>query len=188
MNNYRTIIRVVVAALAMTAAGSAVADGVPDYVRCLTGETRSARCAVAIRNWWQHYPTVVEAARAEGIDPALLLAVVAVESRFNNQAVSPVGARGLAQIMPTTGRALGVADEAWLHHPATNLRASARYLSQMWWQFKDWRLAIAAYNAGPGAVQKYRGIPPYAETQTYVDDVIWVYRVIRLRDRSLAKT
>ncbi len=183
----KQVIRAVGLAVAICVSGSAFAGNVPDYVRCLTGDTKSARCDTAIRNWWQHYPTVVDAAKSEGIDPALLLAVVAVESRFNNQAVSPVGARGLAQIMPMTGRTLGVADEAWLHHPSTNLRASARYLSQMWWQFKNWELALAAYNAGPGAVQKYRGIPPYAETRAYVADVIWVYRVIRLRDQSLAK-
>lgn len=146
---------------------------------CLTGKVQSASCATTIKNYWQHNATIIRAAKEEGIEPELLLSVVAIESRFNHQAISPKGARSLAQIMPTTGYALGVSNDAWLMDPYVNLRAGARYLAMMWRQFGDWRLAIAAYNAGPGAVQRYRGIPPYQETQAYVQDVLWMYALIK---------
>lgn len=155
------------------------AAGNYELAQCLTGQIKSIACDRTIKRYWQHQPTVLAAARAEGIDPALLMAVAAIESRFNHEAVSPKGARGLTQVMPMTGAELGVNDERWLVYPETNLRLGARYLATQWRQFGNWELALAAYNAGPGAVQKYRGIPPYAETQSYVREVLWMYRLMR---------
>lgn len=117
-------------------------------------------------------------ARGYGLDPDLLIALVWVESRFCVNAVSPKGATGLGQIMPGTGRAMGIAEQH-LRDPQWNLWGSARYLRQQWDTFQDWRLALAAYNAGPGAVRKYRGVPPYPETQKYVRDVLWVYQWLK---------
>ena len=90
------------------------------------------------------------------------------KSRFSPAARSSKGAIGLAQLMPDTARGLGVNP----HDPKQNLDGGARYLSQQYRRFGDWRLALAAYNAGPEAVEKYRGIPPYAETQQYVKTIL----------------
>jgi hypothetical protein len=98
----------------------------------------------------------------------LFLAQINQESRFNPQAVSPVGAIGLGQIMPGTAKELGVDPT----DPMQNLEGSARYLSQQYKRFGDWGTALAAYNAGPGAVSKYGGIPPYKETQNYVRTIL----------------
>jgi soluble lytic murein transglycosylase-like protein len=73
---------------------------------------------------------------------------------------------------------MGIAEQR-LREPQWNLWGSARYLRQQWDTFQDWRLALAAYNAGPGAVRKYRGVPPYPETQKYVRDVLWVYQWLK---------
>lgn len=152
----------------------------PSVELCLAGHIRSANCDATIRNFYQHEPAITQAALAEGIDPALLKAMVAVESRYNSQAVSPKGALGLMQVMPGTGSKLGVPSPSTeLRHPGWNLAAGARYIAQMWMQFRDWRLALAAYNAGPGAVLAYRGIPPYPETVAYVQDVLHLYRAFK---------
>ncbi len=108
------------------------------------------------------------AARRHGIPEDLFLRLVAQESRFNPKALSHKGAIGLAQLMPGTAKVLGVDP----HDPQQNLEGGARYLAQQYRTFKSWRLALAAYNAGPQAVQKYDGIPPYKETQNYVR-IIW---------------
>lgn len=121
---------------------------------------------------------IAAAAARYGHQTNLLRAIVHVESRFNAAAVSPKGAIGLMQVMPATATGLGVADPATrLFDPAVNLDAGARLLRQLLDQFKDRpELAIAAYNAGPGAVLKHgRGIPPYPETQAYVRDVTAEY-------------
>jgi hypothetical protein len=119
-----------------------------------------------------------EVARASadfGVDAALLRAIMHAESAFNPMAISNKGAQGLMQLMPGTASDLGVVNA---FDAAENIRGGARYLSQMLRHFNgDERLATAAYNAGPGAVQKYAGVPPYAETQVYVE------RVATLRDR-----
>jgi soluble lytic murein transglycosylase-like protein len=122
------------------------------------------------------YKTEIAAAAADfGVDGALLRAVIHAESAFNPMALSNKGAQGLMQLMPGTAGDLGVIDA---FDAAQNIRGGARYLSQLLKDFNgDTQLATAAYNAGEGAVQKYRGVPPYDETQLYVQ------RVSTLRDR-----
>jgi hypothetical protein len=102
-----------------------------------------------------------------GISPALLAAVAKTESGFNSSAVSSSGAVGLMQFMPATAKGLGV-DAT---DPASSIDGAARYLSSLTEQFGSTPLALAAYNAGPGTVQRYGGIPPYGETTSYVQKV-----------------
>jgi soluble lytic murein transglycosylase-like protein len=104
------------------------------------------------------------AANRYGIPSGLFLRLVQQESGWNPGAVSPKGAIGLAQLMPQTARVLGVDP----HDPAQNLEGGARYLRQQYDRFGNWRLALAAYNAGPEAVERHGGIPPYRETRNYV--------------------
>jgi soluble lytic murein transglycosylase-like protein len=109
-----------------------------------------------------------EAARRHGVPEDLFLRLVQQESGFNATAKSHKGALGLAQLMPGTARLLRVNP----HDPYENLEGGARYLKQQYRAFGNWKHALAAYNAGPEAVRKYGGIPPYAETKNYVR-VIW---------------
>lgn len=109
-----------------------------------------------------------DAARRHGVPEDLFLRLVQQESGWNNGAVSPKGALGLAQLMPETAALLGV-DPA---DPEQNLEGGARYLRMQFNEFGTWPLALAAYNAGPGAVDEHGGIPPFAETENYVE-VIW---------------
>lgn len=109
-----------------------------------------------------------EAARRHGVPEDLFLRLVQQESGWNATAVSHKGATGLAQLMPATADRLGV-DE---NDPHQNLDGGARYLRMMFDRFGDWRLALAAYNAGPEAVEKYGGVPPYAETANYVKRIL----------------
>ena len=108
------------------------------------------------------------AARKHNIPEDLFLRLVQQESGWNVAAVSPKGATGLAQLMPDTARLLRVD----IHDPVQNLEGGARYLRMMYERFGSWRLALAAYNAGPGAVDEHGGIPPYAETENYVKAIL----------------
>ncbi len=134
---------------------SAAADTVPQIVSIprYRGEYRGEFLALARA-----------AARRHNIPEDLYLRLVHQESRWNPRAISHAGARGLAQLMPDTARLLRVNPD----DPHQNLEGGARYLRMMHDRFGDWRLALAAYNAGPGAVERHRGIPPYRETQDYV--------------------
>lgn len=108
------------------------------------------------------------AARRHNVPEDLFLRLVHQESGFSRAAVSTKGAIGLAQLMPETARYLGVNPS----NPSENLEGGARYLREQYQRFGDWRLALAAYNAGPEAVAQYHGIPPYAETQHYVKAIL----------------
>jgi len=135
------------------AASGSVSGAVPRY----TGKYKGEYLEVA-----------KAAARRHGIPEDLFLRLVQQESGWNHGAVSPKGAAGLAQLMPGTAALLGV-DSA---DPAENLEGGAKYLRMMYDRFGNWRLALAAYNAGPEAVQKHGGIPPYAETTNYVKAIL----------------
>lgn len=103
-----------------------------------------------------------------GIPPQLLMAVAQQESGLNQNAVSSAGAVGVMQLLPSTAAGLGVNP----NDLQQNIQGGAKYLSQMYQQFGSWDLALAAYNAGPGAVSNYGGIPPYPETQNYVSTIL----------------
>lgn len=127
----------------------------------------------------EEFSDVIESAAVKfAVDPALVRAVIHAESGFNPKARSPKGALGLMQLMPATARQLGVADSSV---PANNIQGGVRYLAGLLVRFKgDTSLAAAAYNAGPEAVAKFAGIPPYAETKVYVQRVNILHRRYRL--------
>ena len=125
---------------------------------------------------YQNHPAISAAGLTRAEWMALFQAMIWQESRFNPRAVSPKGARGLAQLMPGTAARLGVDPR----DPMQNLDGGARYLLMQLQTFKSPTLALAAYNAGPEAVRKYGGVPPYDETRSHIVKVMAAY------DRILA--
>ena len=118
----------------------------------------------------EYDPLIEQAAARYGVDPAVLHGLIQQESGFDPSAQSSAGASGLTQLMPGTAASLGVANPL---NPAESIEGGARYLGQLMGQFGgNTADALAAYNAGPGAVQQYGGVPPYAETQSYVSKVL----------------
>jgi soluble lytic murein transglycosylase-like protein len=125
---------------------------------------------------------VEDAARRNGVDPLLVHSVIKAESNYNPKAVSNKGAQGLMQLMPGTARDLGVKNAM---DPKDNIEGGVKYLKYLQSQFSDPALALAAYNAGEGAVRRYNWIPPYRETQDYVVKVARNYR--QARDQQQAR-
>jgi soluble lytic murein transglycosylase-like protein len=120
------------------------------------------------------YDGLIErASRRHGVPPALVKAVIHAESAFDPKAVSPKGAMGLMQLMPGTARLLGVAEP---YHASENVEGGTRYLRSLHDRYGSWTHTLAAYNAGPSAVDHYRGVPPYTETRQYVKRVLSYYR------------
>jgi soluble lytic murein transglycosylase-like protein len=130
-----------------------VAEAVPRFTGSYTGE---------------YLEVAKAAAQKHGVPEDLFLRLVQQESGWNPLAVSHKGATGLAQLMPDTALALGVD----IDDPDQNLDGGARYLRMMYDKFGSWKLALAAYNAGPGAVEEHDGIPPFAETEDYVKAIL----------------
>lgn len=125
----------------------------------------------------KYEPLIAGHAKSYGIEPALIKAVMRVESCFDSKAVSRVGARGLMQLMPETAALLGVGDS---FNPDQNIRGGVQYLDMMLDRFgQNQDLALAAYNAGPEAVRKHQGVPPYTETKDYIRRVSAQYRKYR---------
>jgi soluble lytic murein transglycosylase-like protein len=132
---------------------TASAEGIPAYRGNYKGEYLEIAKAAAIKH---------------GVPEDLFLRLVQQESGWNPVAVSSKGATGLAQLMPGTAETLGID----IDDPKENLDGGARYLRMMFDKFGSWELALAAYNAGPGAVETHKGIPPYAETEGYVKAIL----------------
>jgi len=125
------------------------------------------------------YVLIEDISRRHGIDPLLVRAMIEAESGFDLRAISPKGAMGLMQLMPSIVQAMGLKDP---FDPAENIEAGVRYLKVLLERFgHDLTLALAAYNAGPEAVKLSRGVPPYAETRGYVQKVLRVYRSLKGR-------
>lgn len=133
------------------------------------------------------YKSIIEKyARLHRINADFVLAIAAVETCFNSRAVSPVGAKGLMQLMPATAKRFGV------HHRGNaqqNVRGGTKYLKFLLKRYKhNMRHAAAAYNAGEGRVDRYKGVPPYRETRRYVKNVLRVYNKLRGHRTSLKKS
>lgn len=140
------------------------------------GDSPSARSRLLASD---DFDALIAAAAARvNLDPDLVKAVVAVESGFRPDAVSSAGAKGLMQLMDGTASALGVQDP---FDPAQNLEGGTRFLRHLIDRYGDERLALAAYNAGPGTVERYGGLPPYAETRRYVELVAAAKEELRSR-------
>jgi soluble lytic murein transglycosylase-like protein len=120
----------------------------------------------------EYWPIITETCGRYGVDAELVKAVIQVESNYNHRAVSRKGAMGLMQLMPGTASRYGV-EQAF--DPQQNVEGGVRYLRDLLELFQDTKLALAAYNAGEGAVQRYNGIPKYTETQNYVRKVLALY-------------
>lgn len=129
--------------------------------------------AVSRSSGRRYDPLIEQAAADVGIPPALVKAVIHAESAFDAQAVSKKGAMGLMQLMPGTARELGVVQP---FRAEENVRGGSRYLRRLHDRYGSWAYTLAAYNAGPTAVDRHGGIPPYAETQQYVRRVLSYYR------------
>lgn len=169
----------------------AFSDVPPSKVAYVVYRPSCYACAVTSSIDWHTTPLhrdaygdeINQAARQYAMDPALVRAVIHAESNFNARARSPKGAMGLMQLMPGTARMLGVTEP---HIPGHNILGGAQYLAGLLVRFKnDVALATAAYNAGPEAVQRYAGVPPYAETQVYVQRVKILHQ--RYRELTIAQ-
>jgi membrane-bound lytic murein transglycosylase MltF len=148
------------------------AIGSSSKIHSVYGRQRGNNSAVESvdKNGPDFLPLMVEqTAKKYGLDQRLLNAVVKAESDYNPKAVSSAGAMGLMQLMPATAKSLGVRDP---FNPRENLEGGAKYLRSLIDRYKgNIKLALAAYNAGPGAVERYKGVPPYKETISYIKKI-----------------
>lgn len=121
----------------------------------------------------QYDSIILKSSRRHNIDPALVKAVIIAESAMNPRAVSKKGAKGLMQLMPETAKSLGVKNRL---HPAQNIEAGTKYLKYLMNEYDgNVKIALAAYNAGPGTVKRYKGIPPFKATRQYIKKVLAYY-------------
>lgn len=155
---------------ATAAAGRPQGAAAADFRQVLQGALEGSGAAAAAPPAETVRHLVSASAQRQGVSPQLALAVARAESNFDAQAVSAAGAQGVMQLMPDTARSLGVRNP---QDPRENIDGGVAYLRQMLQRFDgDVSKAAAAYNAGPGAVEQYGGVPPYGETQQYVQKVL----------------
>jgi len=129
--------------------------------------------------------TIEKYARKQNLNADFVLAIAAVETCFNSRAVSPVGAKGLMQLMPATAKRFGVSHRG---NARQSVNGGTKYLKFLMKRYKhNMRFAAAAYNAGEGRVDRYKGVPPYRETRRYVKNVLRVYNKLRSHRKSLGK-
>lgn len=129
----------------------------------------SMLCSLPLKDYASH---IHKAAQRHGLDPKLVQAIIKAESDFQANVVSCKGAVGLMQLMPATSKDMGVSNP---YNPKENIEGGTKYLAQLLQRFGKLKLAVAAYNAGPANVEKYGGIPPFKETQTFVARVMDYY-------------
>ena len=158
--------------------GSVVITNRPASLDYIIAPWRPASGPQGIRMYWKRSPhnlrrfndLIASTAAEHGVPPALIKAIVHAESSFNPYARSPKGAMGLMQLMPATARRVGV---RYPFEPAENIRGGTAYFAGLLRKYRgDVVLSLAAYNAGPGAVADYRGVPPFKETRRYVQRVL----------------
>ena len=155
-----------------------------DYTTdCLKGKKHSAACKRMLNDYWKYNDLIEKIGREEGIDPALLKALIAYESAYNAKAVSSAKAKGLTQVIAGTARQHGVSNSQYLHIPEVSIRTGAKELAKQWKKYRRLDLTLAAYNAGPGAVDKYNGVPPYKETKAYVKNITRLYGEFKAAER-----
>lgn len=147
-------------------------DEVPEVDASVIAAAEATHATPLLVNARPYEDLIEIVALKHGVDPDLVHAVIQAESNYRPSAKSLVGARGLMQVMPTTGLAYGIKN---LYDPQANLEAGVQYLKFLLARF-NLTQAIAAYNAGPATVKKYRGVPPFPETQTYVKKVLENFR------------
>lgn len=141
----------------------------------------------AVLGAWTRRQSIEQAALAAhryGLPEKLFVELVRQESNFRHDALSKAGAYGLAQLMPDTARSLGVDPK----DPLQNLDGGARYLKAQYQKFGTWSLALAAYNAGPEAVRRYGGVPPYKETENYVSKILSRVQLTSVAKQTVAPT
>ena len=167
----------------MSPATPAPAPAVPAPV--MPGSVRPGSIPVSAKPTKQNLNEVINTiSDRHHLDPDFISSVIHAESGFNAHAVSPKGARGLMQLMPQTASKLGVANS---FDPQANVEGGTRYLNELLERYNfDVVKALAAYNAGPGRVEQYRGVPPYYETRVYVAKIVRDYNRKKLAERKAA--
>lgn len=166
--------------------GVSSAMGNREFVEgCLKGAVRNKACTTMLQDYYTHLTVIDRVARQEGMDYLLMRALVAYESRYKRTAGSPVGATGLTQVMPATAAHEYGLSKHHLYDPETSVRAGARYFMKQYRKFGNVELALAAYNAGPGRVQKAGNrIPNIRETREYVVNIMALWQKWKAKEQA----
>lgn len=147
-----------------------VNESLPDFAQVLEEKKTESQSGRSLDQF------VSQVSRTEGVDESLVQAVIRAESNFNPEARSKDGAIGLMQLMPDTARELGIENP---ENPRENIKGGVKYLGKMIDRYDDLEKALAAYNAGPQAVDQHGGVPPFDETQNYVKKVLSTFRQLK---------